>query len=143
MILLKTTTIKLLMIISLVGIIVISFPDSAMALSMGVTPGKLEINLSEEHTSGSLNIINSGSEASHYKIYVANSAYNDYFNIEPAEFNLHGNSTMTVNINIQDDCDLPDNFIARICVISVSPENGMKCGVGVRVPVFVNKDINN
>lgn len=139
----KTIVTKLIMILSLVGIIFISFPDSAMALSVGVTPGKLEMNLSEEHTSSSLYVINSDSKTSHYKIYVANTSYKEYFNIEPAEFDLPGNSTMTVNINIQDNCALPDNFIARICVISVSPDSGLKCGAGIRVPVYVNNSIHN
>jgi P pilus assembly chaperone PapD len=139
MTLLKTNAIKLIIILIIVGIIVISLPAPAMALSVGVTPGKLELNLSEETASSSLNIINSGNKTTHYKIYVANATYNEYFSIEPSEFDLPGNSTMSVNINIRENCNLPDYFIARICVVSVSPGSGLKCGAGIRVPVYVNK----
>ena len=140
---LKRTSIKLIMILSLLGILFFTFPDSAMALSVGVTPGKLEINLSEENASSSLNIINSDSKTSHYKIYIADAAYEQYFNIEPSEFDLPGNSTKIININVQDNCNLQYNFTARISIVSVSPDSGLRCGAGIRVPVIVRNYINN
>jgi hypothetical protein len=134
----KRTSIKLIVILSLCGVLFLSLPDSAMALSVGVTPGQLDINLSEDNTGSSLNITNSSNKDAYYRIYIADATYKDYFIIEPSEFTLPGNSTMIININIQDNCDLPDYFKTKISVLSVSPDSGLRCGVGVRVPVTVS-----
>ena len=125
-------------ILPLIAIVVICVPNTVMALSLAVNPGRIEFNLSENNTSGMLTVINSGNKASLYKVYIVDSDYSDFFNIEPSEFMLAANSSMDVEISIKSPSDCPSNFKERICVVTMGPKSGLQIGAGIRVSIYVN-----
>lgn len=136
--LISTIISRFVFILPLMAILIISVPNTAMALSVGASPGKFEFNLSHNTTTGKLNIINTANRIAYYKVYIAEKDYQDLFIIEPNEFNLPANSNISVNITIQSISDLSTDLKVRICLVSISKDSGLKCGAGIRVPVYIH-----
>jgi len=111
---------------------------SALALSVGVAPGRMDFTVrpggSEVQT---LNIINQSDQASRFQVYVEG-GNEGWFEIEPDQFILNAGEVRGVEIAVA-----PSLFTAAgdhdfdMCVVCLPPETELRVGAGVKVPTHV------
>jgi P pilus assembly chaperone PapD len=111
---------------------------SALALSVGVSPGRMDFTVrpggSEVQT---LNVINQSDQPSHFQVYI-DGGNQGWFEITPEEFTLNGGEVRRVEIAVA-----PSLFTAAgdhdfdMCVVCLPPETELRVGAGVKVPTHV------
>ena len=125
--------------LTLIALLLLLVPAPVLAIGLGVSPGKLNINDSCESSAiATLSVINTGNGESSYRVYVAEEAYEGWFNIEPKEFVLPPKASKTVEISIKPPLGASVQYKTHICVVSLPSGGGLKIGAGIRVPVDVN-----
>jgi len=127
---------KLLILLSIIGLLL--FPSSALALGIGVAPGKMEFSLRPGGTeSQTLHVINQSSQKSEFQVYVEGSN-KEWFEITPGEFTLSAQETKGVEIKVNPPLTTtPEDHDFAICVVSVPPGSDLCVGAGVKVPTHV------
>jgi P pilus assembly chaperone PapD len=112
--------------------------SSALALSVGVSPGRMDFSVrpggSEAQT---LNVINQSDQPSYFRVYIEG-GNQGWFEITPDEFTLNGGEARGVEIAVA-----PSLFTAAgdhdfdMCVVCLPPETELRVGAGVKVPTHV------
>ena len=112
--------------------------SSALALSVGVAPGRMDFEVRPGGTEvQTLNIINQSDQASQFQVYVEG-GNQGWFEINPAEFTLNAGEVRGVEIAVA-----PSLFTAAgdhdfdMCVVCLPPETELRVGAGVKVPTHV------
>ena len=110
-----------------------------LAVGFGVTPEKLNIEVSRGgSTTATLNVVNSGSDESSFKVYVEEEKYKGWFTIEPEEFTLPAQGTKAVELTIRPPLTASGEHEARICIVSLPPGEGLAIGTGIKVPTHIH-----
>ncbi|NQT31636.1 MAG: hypothetical protein HQ588_04805 [Deltaproteobacteria bacterium] len=111
---------------------------SALALSVGVAPGRMDFEVRPGGTEvQTLNIINQSDQASQFQVYVEG-GNEGWFEITPAEFTLNAGEVRGVEIAVA-----PSLFTAAgdhdfdMCILCLPPEAELRIGAGVKVPAHV------
>jgi P pilus assembly chaperone PapD len=123
-------------VLPVVALLVIMMPSPALAVSLSVSPGRLNVNLSNDSAVETVSVVNNGSDTCLYKVYVADNAYEEFISIEPQEFLLSPGQTMSVKIIINSSAVQLPGSKAYINVVSLPDGSGLKIGAGIRVPVY-------
>jgi P pilus assembly chaperone PapD len=111
----------------------------ALASGLGVTPGKLDIELPRGgSTSATLSVTNSGNSEALYSVYVEEEDYITWFAIEPVEFTLAAGENRAVEIDVNPPADASGEHQAHICIIAIPPGEGLMITSGVKVPTTVS-----
>jgi P pilus assembly chaperone PapD len=114
------------------------FTQTASAIGIGVTPGSLNFSVQAGGSdTGSLFVINTGTEVSNYKVYVDND-YADWFDISPDNFNLSANENKEVILKIQPPLSAKGEFDFIVYAVSSSPSSDFSVGSGIKVPVHTH-----
>jgi hypothetical protein len=110
---------------------------SVWALSVGVTPGRMDFTVRPGGTeTQTLNVINQSDQASQFQVYIEGDE--GLFEINPAEFTLGAGEVREVEIAVA-----PSLFAAAgdrdfdICVLCLAPEAELRVGAGVKVAAHV------
>ena len=110
-----------------------------LAVGFGVTPEKLNIEVSRGGSAtATLNVVNSGSDESSFKVYVEEEKYKGWFTIEPEEFTLPAQGTKAVELTIRPPLTASGEHEARICIVSLPPGEGLAIGTGIKVPTYIH-----
>jgi len=112
--------------------------SSALALSVGVAPGRMDFKVrpggSEVQT---LNVINQSDQASHFQVYIEG-GNEGWFEITPAEFSLSAGEVRGVEITVAPSLfTVPGGHDFDMCVLCLPPETELRVGAGVKVPTHV------
>ena len=112
--------------------------SSALALSVGVAPGRMDFKVRPGGTEvQTLNVINQSDQASQFQVYVEG-GNGGWFDINPAQFTLNAGEVRGVEITVA-----PSLFTAAgdhdfdMCILCLPPETELRVGAGVRVPTHV------
>ncbi len=112
--------------------------SSALALSVGVSPGRMDFTVRPGGTEvQTLNVINQSEQPSHFQVYIEG-GNQGWFEITPEEFTLNGGEARGVEIAVA-----PSLFTAAgdhdfdMCVVCLPPETELRVGAGVKVPTHV------
>lgn len=121
-------------------IVLLSFSSSALAVGVGVTPGRMEFRVRpggmETQT---LSVINPSDEESQFVVYVEGE-HEEWFKITPGEFTLRPQETRGIEVAVAPPLA---TFIATkhhdfsICVVSLPPGEDLNLGAGARVAAHV------
>ena len=126
----------LLLLVAL-SLLLVTAPASAIGL--GVSPEKLNIEVSRGGSAtATLNVVNSGSDESSFKVYVEEEKYKGWFVIEPEEFTLPPQGTKAVALTIRPPLTASGEHEARICIVSLPPGEGLAIGTGIKVPTHIH-----
>ncbi|GAI74505.1 unnamed protein product, partial [marine sediment metagenome] len=112
--------------------------SSALALSIGVAPGKMEFSLHPGDTEvQTLHVINQETQKSEFQVY-AEGGNEEWFKITPDEFALNAQEAKGVEIAVAPPLMItPGDHDLSICVVSVLPGSDLCIGAGVKVPTHV------
>jgi len=112
--------------------------SSALALSVGVAPGKMDFTVRPGGTEvQTLNIINQSDQASHFQVYVEG-GHEGWFEIDPAEFTLNAGEVRGVEIAVAPSLfTVPGDHDFDMCVLCLPPESELRVGAGIKVPAHV------
>jgi P pilus assembly chaperone PapD len=112
--------------------------SSALALSVGVAPGKLDFKVRPGGTEvKTLNVINQSDQAAQFQVYIEGENQN-WFEITPAQFSLGAGEVREVEIAVA-----PSLFTTagdrdfEMCILCLPPETELRVGAGVKVPAHV------
>jgi P pilus assembly chaperone PapD len=112
--------------------------SSALALSVGVAPGKLDFKVRPGGTEvQTLNVINQSEQAAQFQVYIEGENQS-WFEITPAEFSLGAGEVRGVEIAVA-----PSLFTTagdhdfETCILCLPPETELRVGAGVKVPAHV------
>jgi len=112
--------------------------SSALALSVGVSPGRMDFTVRPGGTEvQTLNVINQSGQPSHFQVYI-DGGNQGWFEIIPEEFTLNGGEARGVEIAVA-----PSLFTTAgdhdfdMCVVCLPPETELRVGAGVKVPTHV------
>jgi len=112
--------------------------SSALALSVGVSPGRMDFTVRPGGTEvQTLNVINQSGQPSHFQVYIED-GNQGWFEITPEEFTLNGGEARGVEIAVA-----PSLFTTAgdhdfdMCVVCLPPETELRVGAGVKVPTHV------
>jgi len=129
----------LLSFVALFLLLVVALVAPALAIGLGVSPEKLNIEVSRGgSTTATLGVTNTGNDESNYKVYVEEDEYKDWFSIEPEEFVLSPQGNKGVEITISPPLEASGQYQAHICVVSMLPGEGLKIGTGIKVPTHIH-----
>lgn len=130
--LLKTAILML----PLLCLIILSSP--VLALGIGVTPGKLNFDVSPgSTTSQTLNIVNQSDSETKFRIYTDDD-FEEWFNIQPTEFVLEAHQTKDVEVVVSPPLMAEQNLHSTtIYIISTPPESKLQLGAGIKVATNV------
>ena len=112
--------------------------SSALALSVGVAPGRMDFKVrpggSEVQT---LNVINQSDQASQFQVYI-DGGNEGWFEITPAEFSLNAGEVRGVEITVAPSLfTVPSDHDFDMCILCLPPETELRVGAGVKVPTHV------
>ena len=112
--------------------------SSALALSVGVAPGRMEFEVRPGGTAmQTLNVINQSDQPSQFQVYVEG-GNQGWFEINPAQFTLDAGEVRGVEVAVA-----PSLFTAAgghdfdTCIVCLPPEAELRVGAGVKVPAHV------
>jgi hypothetical protein len=125
-----------ILMLPLLCLIIISSP--VFALGIGVTPGKLNFDVSPgSTTSQNLNVVNQSDSETKFIIYTDDD-FKEWFNIQPAEFVLAAHKTKDIEIFVSPPLMAKQNLHnATIYIISTPPESKLQLGAGIKVAANV------
>ena len=112
--------------------------SSALALGVGVAPGKMEFKVrpggSEVQT---LYVINQSDQETEFQVYVEGKNKN-WFEITPSQFTLKAKETRGVEIAVAPPLiTIPGDHDFSMCVLCLASEPDLRMGAGVKVPAHV------
>ena len=112
--------------------------SSALALSVGVSPGKMDFKVRPGGTAvQTLNIINQSEQAAQFQVYIEG-GHEGWFEITPAQFTLNGGEVRGVEIAVAPSLiTATGDHDFTICVLCLAPEAELRVGAGVKVPAHV------
>ncbi|MFC1871085.1 hypothetical protein ACFLYF_01595 [Chloroflexota bacterium] len=126
---------KLLLLLLLTGIVL--FPSPAMALGLGIAPGKLDFTVRAGGTEVKmLNVINQSDQTSEFHLYVEGKN-DEWFAINPGEFILPPGQSKAVEVTVAPPLTASDEHELTICVVSLPPGSELRIGAGVKVPAHI------
>lgn len=126
-----------LMLVMALSLLLVTAP--ALAIGLGVSPEKLNIEVSRGcSTTATLNVINTGSDESSYKVYVEEEDYVSWFTVETEEFTLPAGARKPVQITISPPQDASGQHEAHICVVSLPLDGDLAIGTGIKVPTYIH-----
>ena len=109
-----------------------------LALGLGVTPAKLDFSVSPGGTQRqTLNVINQSDTEAQFQVYVEGE-YEAWLVIKPDEFELAPYQIEEVEIKVKPPFNATGKHQCSVCVVSLSPEAGLRIGTGIKVPVQIN-----
>jgi len=120
----------------IIGIVLAA--SSALALSVGVAPGKMDFTVRPGGTEvQTLNIINQSEQASQFQVYVEG-GHQGWFEIDPAEFTLNAGEVRGVEIAVAPPLvTAAGDHDFDMCVVCLPPEAELRVGAGIKVPTHV------
>jgi len=120
----------------IIGIVLAA--SSALALSVGVAPGKMDFTVRPGGTEvQTLNIINQSEQASQFQVYVEG-GHQGWFEIKPAEFTLNAGEVRGVEIAVAPPLvTAAGDHDFDMCVVCLPPEAELRVGAGIKVPTHV------
>ena len=120
----------------LLCLVMLSSP--VFALGIGVTPGKLNFDVSPgSTTSQTMNIVNQSDYATQFRIYT-DEDFEEWFDIQPAEFVLEAGKTKDVEIVVSPPLMARQNLHSTtIYIVSTPPESKLQLGAGIKVAANV------
>lgn len=112
--------------------------SSALALSVGVAPGRMDFKVrpggSEAQT---LNVINQSDQASQFQVYIEG-GNEGWFDINPAQFTLNAGEVRGVEVAVAPSLfTIPGDHDFELCILCLPPETELRVGAGVKVPTHV------
>jgi P pilus assembly chaperone PapD len=112
--------------------------SSALALSVGVAPGRMDFKVRPGGTQvQTLNIINQSDQASRFQVYVEGSN-EGWFEITPSQFTLNAGEVRGVEIAVAPSLfTIPGDHDFDMCILCLPPEAELRIGAGVKVPTHV------
>ncbi len=112
--------------------------SSALALSVGVAPGKMEFNVRPGSTEvQTLHVINQSDQETQFQVYVEG-GNQGWFEITPAEFTLKPQDIKAVEITVAPPLiTTPGEREFTTCVVCLPPGADLRIGAGVKVPTHV------
>jgi hypothetical protein len=119
-------------------ICVFLFSSSVLALSVGVTPGKMAFSVRPGGTgTNTLQVINQDSQASDFEVYIEGEKAG-WFRVTPEKFTLDGQGQEAVEIALAPPLTAaPREYDVTVCVVSLTPGSDLRIGAGIRVPAHV------
>jgi P pilus assembly chaperone PapD len=125
-----------IMLLPLMGLLLVA--SSALALSVGVAPGKLDFKVRPGGTEvQTLNVINQSEQAAQFQVYLEG-GNEGWFEITPAQFTLNGGEVREVEIAVATSLlTTAGDHDFTICILSLAPEAELRVGAGVKVPAHV------
>lgn len=131
----KLLKIAILM-LPLISLILLSSP--VFALGVGVTPGRLNFDVSPGSTATqSLNILNQSDSEAKIRVYL-DEVFKDWFTISPAEFILNAHEAEKIEITVSPPSRTKqDLHSTTIFVIAVPSESNLQLGAGIKVAANV------
>jgi hypothetical protein len=126
----------IILMLPVISLILLSAP--VFALGMGVTPGRLNFNVSPGSTaSQTINIINQSDSEARFKIYM-NDDLQKWFSILPDEFVLNAHKAQDIEVKVSPP------FLAKqelhdttIYIISTPAESELQLGAGIKVATHI------
>jgi P pilus assembly chaperone PapD len=112
--------------------------SSALALSVGVAPGRMDFKVRPGGTEvQTLNVINQSDQASHFQVYIEG-GNEGWFEITPAEFTLSAGEVRGVEIAVGPSLfTVPGDHDFDMCILCLPPETELRVGAGIKVPTHV------
>ncbi len=112
--------------------------SSALALGVGVAPGRMDFKVrpggSQVQT---LNIINQSDQPYRFQVYVEG-GHDGWFKITPDEFTLNAGEAKAVEITVAPSLfTVPGDHDFDTCILCLPPETALRVGAGVKVPTYV------
>jgi P pilus assembly chaperone PapD len=112
--------------------------SSALALGMGVAPGRMDFKVrpggSQVQT---LNIVNQSDQASQFQVYIEG-GNEGWFEITPDEFSLNAGEAKGVEVAVAPSLfTVPGDHDFETCILCLPPEAELRVGAGVKVPTHV------
>ena len=121
-------------------IVLLLFSSSALAVGVGVTPGKMEFSLYPGGTQAqTLSVINPSDEESKFVVYVEGE-HEEWFRITPGEFTLGPQETRAVEVAVSPPLSTfitTEHHDFSVCVVSLAPGEDLNLGAGARVAAHV------
>jgi len=121
-------------------IVLLSFSSSALAVGVGVTPGKMEFRVRPGGIEAqTLSVVNPSDEESQFMVYVEGE-HEEWFRITPGEFTLGPQESRGIEVAVAPPLT---TFIATehhdfsVCVVSLTPGYDLNLGAGARVAAHV------
>lgn len=128
----------LILLLSIIGLL--SFSSSALAVGVGVTPGKMEFRVRPGGIEAqTLRVINPSDEESQFLVYVEGE-HEEWFKITPSEFTLGPQETRGIEVAVAPPLTAfiaTENHDFSICVVSLPPGYDLHLGAGVKVAAHV------
>jgi len=112
--------------------------SSALALSVGVAPGRMDFRVRPGGTEvQTLNIVNQSDQASQFQVYVEGGP-EGWVDIQPAQFTLNAGEVRGVEITVAPSLfTVPGGHDFETCILCLPPEAELRVGAGVKVPTHV------
>ena len=109
-----------------------------LALGLGVTPAKLDFSVSPGGTEKkTVNVINQSDTEAQFQVYVEGE-YEEWLVIKPNEFALAPYQIEEVEIKVKPPFNATGEHRCSVCVVSLSPDSGLRIGTGIKVPVEIS-----
>ena len=126
----------IIMLLPVLGLLLAA--SSAMALSLGVTPGKMDFTVRPGGTeTQTLNVINQSHQDALFEVYVEG-GNGGWFEITPEQFTLSAGEVRAVEIAVAPSLfTVPGDHQFDMCVVCLPPEAELTVGAGIRVPTNV------
>jgi P pilus assembly chaperone PapD len=112
--------------------------SSALALSVGVAPGRMDFKVRPGGTQvQTLNVINQSDQASQFQVYIEGGP-EGWFDIQPARFTLNAGEVRGVEVAVAPSLfTVPGDHDFEMCILCLPPETELRVGAGVKVPTHV------
>ena len=118
--------------------ITILIPSPALAMGLGVTPGKMNFNVRPGGNEFQiLYIINQSDRPSDFEVYIEGKNVK-WFKVTPDEFSLGAHEVNGVEIVLSPPLTAkPQQYEFSVCVVSLPPGSDLRLGAGIKVPAQV------
>jgi P pilus assembly chaperone PapD len=125
-----------ILILPLLSLIILSSP--VFALGVGVTPGRLNFDVSPgSMASQTLNIVNQSDSEAKIKVYL-DDLFKDWFIISPDEFILNAHKAEDIDITVSPPSKATQELHSTtIYVIAIPSESNLQLGTGIKVAANV------
>jgi len=121
-------------------VVLLSFSSSALAVGVGVTPGKMEFRVYPGGMKAqTLSVINPSDEESQFVVYVEGE-HEEWFRITPSEFTLGPHEVRGVEVAVAPPLSTfvtAEHHDFSVCVVSLPPGEDLNLGAGARVAAHV------
>jgi P pilus assembly chaperone PapD len=114
-------------------------PSVALAMGVGVTPGRMEFSTRPGGVQAqTLYVINESTEQSKFRVFVKGGEASEWFKITPGEFTLAPKQSTAVEITFAPPLIATHGERnVDICVVSIPTGSDLRVGAGIKVPTQV------